>query len=57
MWQAYAEVEWLSGDIDEARRVFDSTLMMGGEMFPDEQSRRTALAPLVRLLSFSWLEQ
>ena len=28
--------------------MFDSTLMMGGEMFPDEQSRRTALAPIVR---------
>ena len=28
--------------------MFDSALMMGGEMFPDEQSRRTALAPLVR---------
>ena len=28
--------------------MFDSTLMMGGEMFPDEQSRRAALAPLVR---------
>lgn len=48
MWQAYAEMEWLTGNTDEARRVFDSTLMMGGEMFPDEQRRRTALAPLVR---------
>jgi len=28
--------------------VFDSTLMMGGEMFPVEQSRRAALAPIVR---------
>ena len=28
--------------------MFDSTLMKGGEMFPDEQSRRTALAPLIR---------
>ena len=50
LWQAFAEIEWLSGNTDEARRVFDSTLMMGGEMFSDEQSRRTALAPLVRYL-------
>lgn len=28
--------------------MFDSTLSMGGEMFSDEQSRRTALAPLIR---------
>ena len=41
-------MEWLSGNTDEARRVFDSTLMMGAEMFSDEQGRRTALAPLVR---------
>ena len=48
LWKAFAEIEWLSGNTDEARRVFDSTLMMGGEMFSDEQGRRTALAPLVR---------
>ena len=48
LWQAFAEIEWLSGNTDEARRVFDSTLMMAGEMFSDEQSRRMALAPLVR---------
>lgn len=48
LWKAFAEIEWLSGNTDEARRVFDSTLMMGGEMFSDEQDRRTALAPLVR---------
>lgn len=50
LWQTYAEIEWISGNIDEAVRVFDSTLMMGGEMFPDEQSRRAALAPIVRYL-------
>lgn len=49
LWKAFAEIEWLSGNTDEARRVFDSTLMMAGEMFSDEQGRRTALAPLVRL--------
>ncbi|KAL9952401.1 hypothetical protein ACROYT_G039651 [Oculina patagonica] len=54
LWQAFAEIEWLSGNTDEACRVFDSTLMMGGEMFSDEQSRRTALAPLVR--SYAELE-
>lgn len=48
LWKAFAEIEWLSGNTDEARRVFDSTLMMGGEMFSGEQDRRTALAPLVR---------
>lgn len=51
LWKAFAEIEWLSGNTDEARRVFDSTLMMGGEMFSDEQDRRTALAPLV------WFDQ
>ena len=48
LWKAFAEIEWLSGNTDEARRVFDSTLIMGGEKFSDEQGRRTALAPLVR---------
>lgn len=48
LWKAFAEIEWLSGNTDEARRVFHSTLMMGSELFSDEHSRRTALAPLVR---------
>ena len=48
LWQAFAEIEWLSGNKEEARRVFDSTLLMAGEMFPEEQSRRMALVPLVR---------
>ncbi|PFX27186.1 Protein NRDE2-like [Stylophora pistillata] len=48
LWQAFAEIEWLSGNREEARRLFDSTLMMAGEMFPEEQSRRAALVPLVR---------
>ena len=53
VWQVYAEMEWLSGNTEEARRVFDATLMMGAEMFPDEQSRRRALAPLFRSLTLS----
>lgn len=48
MWQVYAEMEWLSGNIDEAHRVFDSTLLMGAEMFPDEQERKKSLAALFR---------
>lgn len=44
----YAEMEWLSGNTDEARRVFDSTLLMGAEMFPEEQDRKKCLAPLFR---------
>lgn len=53
MWQVYAEMEWLSGNTEEARRVFDATLIMGAEVFPDEQSRRKALAPLFRSLTLS----
>ncbi|XP_060734896.1 nuclear exosome regulator NRDE2, partial [Tachysurus vachellii] len=30
LWREYGHVEWLLGNIDEARRVFDSALSLGG---------------------------
>ncbi|XP_053093783.1 nuclear exosome regulator NRDE2 [Pangasianodon hypophthalmus] len=30
LWREYGHVEWLLGNIDEARRVFDSALTLGG---------------------------
>ena len=41
-------MEWLSGNTNEACRVFDSTLMMGVDMLPNEQTRKRGLAPLFR---------
>lgn len=30
LWREYGHVEWLLGNVDEARRVFDSALSLGG---------------------------
>ena len=43
-------MEWYSGNFSEARKVFNTALMMCNEMFFDEKDRREALAPLVRLV-------
>ena len=48
MWQTYAELEWLAGNVTEARRILDSTLAMSWDLLSQNGSAQTTVTSLFR---------
>ena len=49
LWQSYAEVEWLAGNVAEARRILDSTLAMSWDVMSDDEGAKNTVISLFRL--------
>jgi hypothetical protein len=48
LWQVFASILAMSGDIAEARRVFDSALSMGSQLAESDKESKTTMVSLYR---------